>query len=287
MKKERVRKILRGISGLLSLVFLGLLAFQVGGRIQRSQYQRELNSRFSYAESGVSEYEDNVPIEEIDFERVERMSLTLLGSIGDPEVGDAPNVVKAPRTIRYYRNEGGSKVLEREIPQGTPLYIRLESWGETVMGYGSTSYPTYEKGWRWVRPFLTAEEADVPENGIDPLSEEEQEKALAAPYYYVKLDDLLAVEWAAYDQYDSIRQKYQDAISQDEMGRSKEEFLYEKVTFADRMMRSAGIYRSQDLDVSIWQWEDTVYVILFCVAVFFTVFVFRKRKPKTASGTVS
>ena len=282
MNKERVRQILRGISGLLSLVILFLLFLRVCGRIQRGLGQQELNNQFSYAESGVSEYQENVPMEEINFDRIERICFyNLLG--GGQSEKEVPIVVKAPCPIRYYRNDVGRKVLEKEIPQGTPLYICLENWGEPIIGYGNISYPTYEKGWRWVRPFLTAEEADIQEEeDMEPLSQEEKEKALEAPYYYVKLDDLLAVEWAAYDQNDFIRQEYQNTVSQDSMGRSLEEVLYNQVIFADQRMRSMGIYCSQDMELPLWRWEDTVYVIFFWVAVFFAVFVFRKRKPKPA-----
>ncbi|KWX88974.1 hypothetical protein AMQ83_03350 [Paenibacillus riograndensis] len=85
-------------------------------------------------------------------------------------------------SLQYYtENPSGETAVALEIPKGTIIEATpKETQGSSFyeLGYGYTSYPTYEKGWRYVRPFKTAEAASP---------------GLGEEYYYIEIDSIEAV----------------------------------------------------------------------------------------------
>ncbi|MDR1117582.1 MAG: hypothetical protein LBL09_04985 [Oscillospiraceae bacterium] len=109
-----------------------------------------------------------LPIEEIDFTQYPNYLNT---SFSD-------TTVLLERTINYYDKPNGTIVKVIKPGEYRLTAVMPEEYGAYgdirygYYGYGYKSWPTYEKGWRYVRPFQELEDASV------------------VPYYYVKLNDI-------------------------------------------------------------------------------------------------
>lgn len=97
-------------------------------------------------------------------------------------------VLQTPVALRYYTAiPGRGDVPALEIPKGSPIAaLPPYATGSPFFkaGYGYTSYPTYERGWRYAQPFV-----------MDGA----QADAYEQPYYYVAQKDLHAVSRAVMD----------------------------------------------------------------------------------------
>lgn len=103
-----------------------------------------------------------------------------LGISGEPAYS-LTHRIEAPVFLRYYTEiPAGENTVALEIPKGKMIVAIPEGTkGSSFyeLGYGYTSYPTYEKGGRYVRPFKTTEDVSF---------------ALSEEYYYVKMNSLEA-----------------------------------------------------------------------------------------------
>lgn len=90
--------------------------------------------------------------------------------------------LEAPVSLQYYTEIPTSETaVSLKIPKRTIIVAIPEgAQGSSIyeLGYGYTSYPTYEKGWRYFGPFKTTEDTSA---------------ALSEEYYYVKMDSLEAL----------------------------------------------------------------------------------------------
>ncbi|WP_405107074.1 hypothetical protein MHH28_26350 [Paenibacillus sp. FSL K6-1217] len=140
-------------------------------------HNHQLRKDFSAAATA-SPYVQGIPLEQMD---LSAYSSYFPGISGEPEYS-LTHRIEAPVSLQYYTEiPGGATAVALEIPKGTMIEaIPPKSQGSSFyeLGYGYTSYPTYEKGWRYVRPFKTAEDANP---------------ALSEKYYYVQMDSLEAV----------------------------------------------------------------------------------------------
>ena len=124
-----------------------------------------------------------------------------------------------PVDLVYYREEAGRKTEAFVLKAGTEIVVDPNQNG---INRGFYTFPTYEKGWRYGRPFtIKGQEA----------SEE---------YYYVKLSELetIAKDWIEYDE--SVRRSVQRS------GLSTKKGAAAIVRTIDRILYDKGIYCSKD-----------------------------------------
>lgn len=175
------------------------------------------------------DYRQGLPLSEIDFERYERAFFSgAVAPIGYSTVftADAP--------IRYYR-EVTDAALAYEIPAGAAL--DWEPGGFACLGYGFVSLPSYERGWRWARPFLSAGSDRVPED---------------FPWYYVRTSDLEGTARAMFDSSRFVQASARNA------GLSRAEAVFRIVRQADQVFYENGVYLSPDLLRPVWTWDCTL-----------------------------
>ena len=74
---------------------------------------------------------------------------------------------------------------------------------EQLAGYGFATLPTYEKGWRYARPFVAADSAADPVIGAlaDPRISD-------LPWYYLRLEDMGI--FTAYDKQNKSPEKLEE-----------------------------------------------------------------------------
>ncbi|MEK5034742.1 hypothetical protein MKY96_25130 [Paenibacillus sp. FSL R7-0302] len=144
-------------------------------------HNHQLRKDFSAAVPA-SPYQQGTPLEQMD---LGAYSSYFPGISGEPEYS-LTHRIEAPVSLKYYTEiPTDETAVALEIPKGTMIEaIPEDTQGSSFyeLGYGYTSYPTYGKGWRYVRPFKTAEAASP---------------GLGEEYYYIKIDRLEAVLDAA------------------------------------------------------------------------------------------
>lgn len=164
----------RWASILAVMILLVLIMSRTGADLV---YNYRLKSAFK-ASITPSPYQLGIPMDEMDL-TVYSPYLPL--DMALPSYPWTSRVV-TPVTIRYYSgipDRGTAPALE--IKKGTKIIALPEdSEGSPLhkAGYGYTSYPSYERGWRYVRPFQLADGERLPSSD---------------QYYYVRIEDLKAV----------------------------------------------------------------------------------------------
>ncbi|WP_195575445.1 hypothetical protein [Paenibacillus sp. 1001270B_150601_E10] len=140
-------------------------------------HNHQLRKEFSAA-TNASPYQQAVPMEQMDFAAY--MSYF-------PDIFTLPDYpltsrIETPVSLKYYAEIPRSgEAAALEIAKGTTIIaIPEQTTGSPFyeVGYGYTSYPSYEQGWRYVRPFRLAEDSDLESN---------------QNYYYVDINSLEAV----------------------------------------------------------------------------------------------
>jgi|GEM_PF-3834877 len=163
-----------------------------------------------------SPYRDGVPMDEM-----------WLDFWPYPAVAYAEEQLILDRPIRYYTREGGAFVPAGTIPAGTSVLFGGK-YGENYRGYGFFSWPTYWKGWRYVKPFASA---DGEMHGLDPDT-----------FYFVPLRDLHAAVHTFFST--DIPGKYFRNTWDTPIGRRKAE--YSLLFQCDALQYAGGIWRSAD-----------------------------------------
>ncbi|MEK3762121.1 hypothetical protein MKZ07_27375 [Paenibacillus sp. FSL P4-0338] len=168
------RSLLSWCAVLTVIILLCIIVYRTGSALY---HNHQLRKDFSTAATA-SPYGQGIPLEQMD---LSTYSFYFPGISAEPTYS-LTHRIEAPVTLQYYTElPSGETPVALEIPKGTmieaiPEGTQASSFYE--LGYGYTSYPTYEKGWRYVRPFKTAEDANP---------------ALSEKYYYVQMDSLEAV----------------------------------------------------------------------------------------------
>lgn len=220
--KRALRQIAFSAAALLSLLLAVVLLLRVGSSIYGNH---QLRAGFS-ASSQWQDYQQQLPISQMKFDSYAPLFAEIVAPIGYPTTF----TTSAP--IRYYRETDGKKTLACEIPAGTAL-----DWSSSApSGYGFDSFPTYEKGWRWGKPFKSADG-----QGDDA-------------WYYIRTEDL---EKAARQAFSSSQYLQASAKS---AGLSGSEAVFALVRKTDRVFHQNGVYLSPDL-FAPWTWD------LICLAV--------------------
>ena len=184
--------------------------------------------------NGTNQYLRNVSMEEMDFPAY---AVRLSYAIAVDETNSAQTLT-LPFDLTYYRQSGGQKIPAYTLKKGTEIVLTLGE-NSAVFGYGLTSFPTYEKGWRYTVPFTVAGKEDsIPIKGsLDVLSQDEYD------YYYVRLRDLYRIAAAHFRTYP----EYHDRVY---------ELSVRTVLWADWRLFTQMMYDSPDLSLPLFDTAD-------------------------------
>ena len=183
-------------------------------------------------------YQEQVPLEEMD--------LTQYGFLWEvmATADYKPMDFTVQRDIVYYEEPGGAAAYT--IPAGTRL------WWDSFIDCVST-YPTYERGWRWARPL--AQEGEL----------------LPEDHYYIPLESLQAAARDLFATNENVERYRREA------GLSVEEAARQMLLRTDAIFYEKGVYLSPDLTRPLWGWDCT---LLAAVCAFSLAAFLRARRQK-------
>ena len=230
--KSRLQIFLKVVSLFLAAIFLCTVLFRVGSNLYENHKLRE---GFSLS-TDLSSYQQGTAMEEMDLTEYEEYFPTIFTLTGY----SLTHRIKTPVALRYYNDIPlDDSSIAYEIPKDTeilaiPKYINGAPLYE--IGYGYTSYPTYEKGWRYVRPFST-------DNAINPGT---------GKYYYVRLEELEAVIKKVMDE-NKVMSKPQKYFYW-----SDSRWIREVSLKIDSVFYSNGVYFSRDMLHDVFTLTDAL-----------------------------
>lgn len=201
------------------MILLVLIMVRTGAALVHND---RLKSQFRAA-NPPGPYQLGIPMDEMD--------LTVYSSYW-PKASALPlyywtRQVEAPVTIRYYAGiPGHGSVPALEIQKGTKMIAIPENGPLNEPGYGYISYPTYEKGWRYARPFH-------PAKGELPSSSKR--------YYYVRIEDLKAVIR------ETAKRNQPYRVQAQQMRWRLQSFEHRVATSLDQILYRNGAHLSPDL----------------------------------------
>ncbi|MCH5352795.1 MAG: hypothetical protein J1E06_04930 [Acutalibacter sp.] len=180
------------------------------------------------------DYQKKVPLPEMDLTQYDFVFSQAFGG-----VGLLKTTFTLTHPISYYQEIDGKKREVYTIAAGTTVDAGDYQSVYDALGYGFNGYPTYERGWRWVRAF--------------PLEGEGfREDAL---WYYCKTADL---EKAAADLlHESGAMQHNLQLLKERDGMSQKEFLHHFVCRVDSFFYMRGVYLSPDYLYPLWTWGHT------------------------------
>ncbi len=218
---------------MLLILLLSILAFRIGYIYYQNH---DLQERFA-VKADDSSYQLGIPMDEMDLSEFDHLFSIIIA----PLKYDLTHYIKTPVALRYY-NEIPEKDTDYalEISKGTSITaIPLETQGLNIheAGYGYTSYPTYTKGWRYVKPFRT-------EAGEDAKQDQ---------FYYIRIESL---EVVLGETIDANQPLIAAARRQSWLGYKASHTM---VRYIDHTLYDNGIYQSYDLSHRIW---DRINIVL-------------------------
>lgn len=203
----------------------------------------------------LTDYREKVPLPEMDLSQYDFVFSHAIGGVGLTKT-----TFTLTHSLPYYQEIDGKKVEVTSIPAGTTVDAGDYQSVCDALGYGFNGYPTYERGWRWVRAF-------------PPEGEEFREDA---PWYYCKTADL---EKAAKDLLrESGHMQHSLQLLKERDGMSEKEFLHHFVCRVDSFLYMRGVYLSPDYLSPLWTWGHTVLSAVSAALLLSGVLIFRKTK---------
>ncbi|MEA4887995.1 MAG: hypothetical protein VB070_00805 [Clostridiaceae bacterium] len=246
-------KTIRRLAAILAAACLWILLLQVGIRFYKN---RQIVSEFSY-NAYQQQYQRAVPVDEMDFNEYRRY-FTQNETANKLAVN---NRVSLPVHIRYYTKQDEKMILSFEIPKGTSVFwTASDAFYGVDAGYGICGYPTYERGWRYARPFITTNQnTDIKQ----------------IPYYFVRTDDLDMTAKAIITENENLRKSIKS------QGLSISDAGFVLTRYIDYIFYDRGVFCSPDLQQSVCRWTDLVWLFLFFLALAAVVYSSRKLKQHT------
>lgn len=239
----------------LAILAIMILLCLVIYRVSAALYHNDrLQKEFS-TELNPSSYQQGIPMEE--------MELSAYSSYF-PNIYAMPNYqithhIETPVKISYYSEIPTAETIPAlEINKGATIRAIQGNSSDSGFydpGYGYTSYPTYDQGWRYVRPFELASE--------DCQQFHEQ-------YYYVRIEALEAV----IDKVIQVNPSLRSAIRQ--QGWSVHTGKHNIATYIDQIFYQNGVYLSPDLFLKVIdRWN---IMMIASIGVLILSMTFGKRK---------
>jgi hypothetical protein len=189
--------------------------------------------RHGFTYQGNSLYREGVPMEEMNPEELFSYSRIATDAAYH---GYEPGVTLTFDLEYYDSSEAGAKPV-LTLPKGTEIQVGLEPGDPLTLTYGLYGYPTYERGWRYVQPFLRIGER-LPE---------------AARFCFARTADLerVAHRFAAAN----------PRFFLNHAPASRWDYPYNTVRIFDQDFYRTGTYLSPDLIAPIWDLLDTVLAV--------------------------
>lgn len=189
-------------------------------------HNHQLRNQFPIA-SNDSPYQQGIPIEKMDLTTYSSYFPKTFTALDYP----LTHRLETPVSLHYFTEipTEETTVASLVIPKGTTIVAIPEGTTGSAfqeVGYGYTSYPTYQRGWRYVRPFIITSDLEHAQN--------EQ-------YYYVSMDSLEAVLGKVIE----VNQPFQLAIRQ--QGWTLNKGKYVTARYVDNALYQHGAYLSPDL----------------------------------------
>jgi hypothetical protein len=230
----RRNRLIMVFASVLALILFLILSFRVGGQIYRNQ---RYIKNFSYKDE-TGQYKKLIPMNQMDLSLYD-----YLLEIPQTPVGKkVDNTIVLPINIQYFTEQNGPRSMILEIKKGTRvLWLPTDQLGDISFGYGLRSYPTYDGGWRYVKPFMA-------------LGNQADSKKL--PYYYVRTADLEVIT----KQVINSNEYLASSIKEQGVTINNAVFAYTRVI--DSIFYDNGVFCSLDLLKQVWHWGDTVLLSL-------------------------
>ncbi len=244
MKKVRL------LAVVIAAACLWILLLQLGIRLYKNH---QIINDFSY-NAYQQQYQRAIPVEEMDFNEYRRYFTK-----NETAVKLAVNnTASLPGNVRYYIRQDGEMVLSYEIPKGTTVTWTASNTSYSMdAGYGLCSYPTYERGWRYARPFTTVNQ----NTGAESSS-----------YYFVRTEDLERTAQTIIGDNESLQKSMQSR------GLSTGDAVIAMTRYVDNIFYDHGVFCSPDLQQPVWRWTDVIWLSLSVAALAAVVCSFRKQK---------
>ena len=261
---------------LVSFSLFSFLFLRIYQRDQQNLNYRYLQHQFdpeANTAEGSDQYLERVPMENMDF--------AALGiDAAYAPLGYNPYTLTATLSedLTYYREVMGVKFPALTLKKGSVISIEYNQERTIPFGYGYTTYPTYERGWRYAIPFQTGSEPYTgKEKGAFIVSQEEAE------YYYVRLSDIQKI-LRLFAEADLERKGDTEYDS-----KQIEETVYNNLLNIDNWLASGEIYLSPDLGGSVIEPSDYLLagVSATCLVGAIFLLVFHVRKKKTDSLNIA
>lgn len=274
------------ICGVLSLLLLCAAAVRAisaascnnkfkNGFYSAASPDRPLTNGYKAAEE--SPYIQGVPMEEIDFDDIRSRYIHTAAALPLPFY-DFSFLYTLTDDITYYTVENGNMKPAFTVPKGTEI---LWFCGSADYGYGLYSYPTYQKGWRYARPFRTLAELGLENRSAEKMDGNELDNLLNGvlseqSYYYVRLDDLKKLSGSIFTQ-EEIRTNYLYDISSEEAARTT-------LFWWDDEYYRWGVFCSPDLQKNVWDIGNSILLAaaVICAAAAVIAHLRRRKNAKTA-----
>ncbi|MFD0961721.1 hypothetical protein [Paenibacillus chungangensis] len=229
----------------LSILFI-FWAYRTGDALY---HNHQLRTQFP-ASTSASPYQQKIPMEQMDLTTYTPLFPMIFTAAGY----SLTHRIETPVTLKYYTKiptdetavtleiVKGSTIVA--IPEGTKGAPFLE------VGYGYTSYPTYERDWRYVRPFHTTE-------GLDQANNEQ--------FYYIHISSLEAV----LDKVIEVNKPFRAEIQQQRWSQEKGKHFLAR--YIDNALYQNGAYLSPDLVHRVLDRWNTI--LLSAIGVIIVVFI--------------
>ena len=214
MRPRKLRTILAAV--LLLAVTAAVLVWSYNGLYDQFRKKNfELRRTTGYSEGN--------PLEEINFDLFEKFMPNMAPA------GFSPEAVKLrlPCDVRYYTHQEDAEPA-LTLKKGTEVYavsVR-EGIGHIRAGYGTASWPSYEKGWRYAQPFQVTAEAEN-----DAM-------------YFVRLSELEKVAGAFLRMIRENRDSFGKYMEMLELP----ENIWAQTRYTDMALYDRGVFCSEDLE---------------------------------------
>lgn len=213
-----------------------------------------LSWRSDFESNGKDElYNTGVPMEEMKLSGIRGLfPFTSAEALTqDANARETVYEMELPGDVHYYTHLGDERPA-LTLPQGTRVFwARDGKWSTySSVGYGVVSYPSYDKGWRYTRPFQTVDEDEKSET-----------------YYYVRLEELEQAAEEVMRINDRLRKNYGGDVAAWTLTRT-----------VDDMLHAYGVYLSPDLMREVFTAADAA--LLGASLLFLLLFLVLRRPPR-------
>lgn len=218
---------------------------------------------------GSKQYLDHVPMEDMNFQTLNFDTGSYVGnSFFSPYIIE----ITLPKDLVYYQQTMGVKIPALTLKKGSKISFYIEPNSFVPYGYGYSTYPTYEQGWRYAVPFEVDKEPYQWNGDLGyALSQKE------ADFYYLRLSDLEVVARLLIQS--QIESAGLEPFSEAEL----EQSIYNLVFYIDYRLLYNDIYFSPDIGGTlITKWD--IFLLITSAGCFLLALILLFRSCRTSKS---